>query len=73
MKTGIGIVIGYYLLIIGIVLAALSGEFLCIYKFCTSDFEPSYKREIVYGGSAILGIGCVVGYFGIKDEKTNTK
>lgn len=50
-----------------IVVAAVVGEVKCIYKFLTSDFEPSYKRECVYGFSALLGVGAVVGYFDIPD------
>jgi len=48
---------------------ALIGEISCIYKFATSDFEPSYKREIVYGVSALVGVGCIVGYMDIEDTK----
>ena len=44
------------------------GEVRCIYQFFTSDFKPSYKREMIYGFSAITGIGSVVGWFNIPDE-----
>lgn len=56
-------------LIIALWVAGILGEILCIYKFFTSDFKPSYKREAIYGFSAICGVGAVVGYFDIPDEK----
>lgn len=62
------------LVIILIWIAAIFGEVRCIYQFFTSDFEPTYKREIVYGFSALCGVGAVVGYFNIPDtpQKTDT-
>lgn len=48
---------------------AIIGEVRCIYQFFTSDFEASYKREMIYGFSAITGIGAIVGYINIADEK----
>jgi len=55
--------------IYGLGLLAIIGEIMCIVKFCKSDFEPSYKREAIYGISCITGIGCIVGYFDIPDTK----
>jgi hypothetical protein len=49
-------------------LAAIVGEIRCIYQLLTSDFKPSYKREIIYGVCTITGIGAVVGYINIPDE-----
>jgi len=48
--------------------AALIGEIQCIYKFCTSDFKPSYKREIIYGVSMCTGIGAITGWMNFPDE-----
>lgn len=63
MKTAItGIIL--YVAFVG---AILFGEIRCIYQFCTSDFEPSYKREIIYGVAAVTGLGAIVGYIDIAD------
>lgn len=56
-----------YIFIIAIWVAAIIGEVRCIYEFFTSDFEPSYKRECIYGFSAVCGLGAVVGYLDIED------
>jgi hypothetical protein len=53
--------------------ALIGGEVLCIVKFFTSDFEPSYKRECIYGFSAITGLGTIVGWIDIEDTKPQTK
>lgn len=47
--------------------ALIFGEIRCIYQFCTSDFEPSYKREVIYGVASCTGLGTVVGYINISD------
>lgn len=47
--------------------AAIFGECRSLYQFCTSDFEPSYKREIIYGVATFTGLGAIVGYFNIHD------
>ena len=52
-----------------IILFAILGEVMCIVKCINSDWEPSYKREIVYGASALTGIGCIVGYINVPDVK----
>jgi len=59
-----------YIIYFAIVIALIVGEIKCIIKFFNSDFEPSYKRECIYGFSAILGIGCIVGYMDFEDTKT---
>ena len=61
-----------YIIYIAIFIAAIVGEVKCIINFFNSDFEPSYKRECIYGFSAILGIGAVVGYMDFPDTKPNT-
>jgi hypothetical protein len=53
-------------------IAGILGEIMCIYKFFSSDFEPSYKRELVYGVSAATGIGAIVGWLNIPDTKPQT-
>lgn len=41
---------------------------MCVVKCINSDWKPSYKREIIYGVSALVGFGCIVGYINIPDE-----
>lgn len=53
-----------------LILVLVIGEVKCIVKFFKSDFEPSYKREAIYGFSAIIGVGCVVGYMDFPDTPT---
>jgi len=53
--------------------AIIFGEIRCIYKFCRSDFEPSYKREIIYGVGAFTGFGAIIGYFNFEDTPKVTK
>lgn len=57
------------ILVIAIYILGIIGEIRCFYQFFTSDFESSYKREMIYGLSAITGIGAVVGYINIPDTK----
>lgn len=64
MKAGITIIFLYSVL----VFAPIFGEMRCIYQFITSDFKPSYEREIIYGVATITGLGAVVGYINIPDE-----
>lgn len=52
-----------------IIIFALIGEISCIIKFINSDFEPSYKREIVYGIGMVTGGGVFIGYLNIEDNK----
>lgn len=56
-----------YYIYAAIILLALFGEARCIYQFCTSDFKPSYKREIIYGVSMVTGTGAFMGYFNFHD------
>lgn len=55
------------IIVVAIWIVAIIGEVRCIYKLFTSDFEPSYKRELVYGISMCTGLGSIVGYFNIPD------
>lgn len=47
--------------------AAIIGEIRCIYQFFTSDFKPSYKRELIYG-IGMVSYGPIIGWFNIPDE-----
>ena len=57
-------------IIIGLVIALLAivGEVKCIIKAINCNWEPVGKAEIVYTGSAVLGLGCIVGYINIQDK-----
>lgn len=52
-----------FLVVLGII-----GEIMCVYKFVTSDFKPSYKREIIYGVGMITGTGALIGWLDIEDS-----
>lgn len=52
---------------------SIFGEIRCIYQFFTSDFESSYKREVVYGVAAVTGLGAIVGYINIHDTPQEEK
>lgn len=58
-----GIIIG-----LAIALLAIVGEVKCIIKAINCNWEPVGKAEIVYTGSAVLGLGCIVGYIDIQDK-----
>jgi hypothetical protein len=62
MKTKVNFIIPI------IIALALVGEIICVYKFVTSDFKPSYKREAIYGISFITGFGAITGWFDIEDD-----
>jgi hypothetical protein len=64
-SSDVGAIGGLFWLLLVIFLVV--GEIKCIVKFFDSDFEPSYKREAIYGFSAIGGIGCVVGWMDFPD------
>lgn len=55
-------------LYIAIVLAAVIGEIMCIYKAVKCNWEPIGKAEIIYTASACTGLGCVVGWIEIEDK-----
>lgn len=72
MKKLVAAGIGGVLLVIAIWAIALIGEIKCIVKFCNSDFEPSYKREAIYGVAMCTGAGAIVGWINIEDTKPKT-
>jgi hypothetical protein len=51
-----------------IVVLVLFGEIRCIYKAVKCNWEPIGKSEIIYTGSALTGLGCIVGYIDIQDK-----
>lgn len=44
------------------------GYVQCIYKAVNSNWEPIGKREIVYTGAILTGLGGIVGWFNIEDK-----
>ncbi len=64
-----GMVFTVALLQLSLIIALFIGEVMCIYKAINSDWNPIGKREIVYTGAALTGLGCVVGYMDIQDGK----
>jgi len=50
----------------------LFGYGRCAYQFVTSDFEPSYKREVIYGVGLVTPIGPIIGLINIKDGPTDS-
>ena len=57
------------LFVIGILFFAwFTGEVMCIYKACNSNWSPIGKREVIYTVAAATQIGCIVGWFNIEDK-----
>jgi hypothetical protein len=57
----------FKLLIVGLYIFLIVGYVKCVYKLIKADFEPSYKREIVYGIGTVTGLGVIIGWFDIPD------
>jgi len=55
------------LLVVLFIFFAIVGEVMCIIRCVSSDWYPPYKREIIYGVSALTGLGIIVGYINISD------
>lgn len=49
-----------------IVVLAIIGEVKCIIKAVKCDWEPSYKEEVIYTASSLLGVGAIVGWINIE-------
>jgi hypothetical protein len=64
MKTSIALIS----LLSALMVAALVGEVLCVYRAIRCNWEPIGKAEIVYTGAALTGLGCIVGYIDIQDN-----
>ena len=59
---------GFILLPILIWGALIFGEFRCIYKMCTCNWEPVGKAEAAYTIGSFTGLGVVIGYLDIEDK-----
>ena len=51
-----------------LVVLAIIGEVKCVVKAINCNWEPIGKAEIVYAGSAVTGIGAIVGYMDFEDK-----
>ena len=55
--------------VLGILFFAwFTGEVMCIYKACNSDWSPIGMRELIYTVAAATHIVCIVGWFNIEDK-----
>lgn len=62
-----------FLFLAVVIVSALVGEVMCVVKCVTSDWKPPYKREFIYGVSAVTGFGMIVGYIEIPDGEKQEK
>ena len=53
---------------LAIIVLSIVGEVKCIVKAINCNWEPIGKAEIVYTGSAVIGLGAIVGYMDFKDK-----
>ena len=51
-----------------LVVLVVVGEVKCIIKAFQCNWEPIGKAEIIYTGSALTGLGVVVGWIDIEDK-----
>lgn len=51
-----------------LVVLVVVGEVKCIIKAIKCNWEPIDKAEIIYTGSALTGLGAVVGWIDIEDK-----
>ena len=51
-----------------LVVLVVVGEVKCIIKALKCNWEPIGKAEIIYTGSALTGLGAVVGWIDIEDK-----
>ena len=51
-----------------LVVLVVVGEVKCIIKAIKCNWEPIGKAEIIYTGSALTGLGAVVGWIDIEDK-----
>lgn len=61
------------LIVIILFIMGLIGEIKCVVKFIDSDFEASYRREMIYGFASITGAGVVVGWLDYPDTPPKQK
>lgn len=51
-----------------VIILAVIGWGMNVYKFATANFEPSYKNEVIRGvGIFIPPVGAICGYIDIRD------
>ena len=50
-----------------LIVAAIVGEVKCVIKAIDSDWDPIGKREIIYSGAFVTGLGSIVGYLNFED------
>ena len=51
-----------------LVVLVVVGEIKCIIKALKCNWEPIGKAEIIYTGSALTGLGAVMGWIDIEDK-----
>jgi hypothetical protein len=61
-----GLVLNLIGLVIGVVM--ITGEVKCIIKAAKCNWEPVGKAEVIYTGSALCGLGAIVGWIDIEDN-----
>ena len=71
MKKRFNFSLGGFSALIGLSLVALYfiGYVKCVIKFVKCDFEPSYKAEAIYGVGCFTGLGGIIGWVDVQDEK----
>jgi hypothetical protein len=71
MKKRFNFSLGGFSALIGLSLVALYfiGYVKCVIKFVKCDFEPSYKAEAVYAVGCFTGLGGIIGWVDVQDEK----
>ncbi len=56
------------LIAVAFVIALIVGEVKCIVKMVNCNWEPIGKAEAFYTIGTFTGLGCVFGYFDVKDK-----
>jgi len=51
-----------------IIAFAFVGEVKCIIKAVKCNWDPVGKAEVIYTGSALTGLGIIVGWINIEDN-----
>lgn len=58
---------GMCLVQLALILFVLVGEVKCVVKAVRCDWNPVGKAEVIYTGSALCGLGAIVGWINIED------
>tara|TARA_R110000868_G_scaffold351469_1_gene612744 strand:- start:393 stop:587 length:195 start_codon:yes stop_codon:yes gene_type:complete len=53
---------------LALIVLSIVGEVKCIVKAINCNWEPVGKAEIVYTGSAVIGLGAIIGYMDFEDK-----